>query len=100
MPEPDLAAELEEIQERAVLAARAADDEIVRRFPTATACADSAEDVPRLLTAIGAVLELADDLATERRGEIGPGYNATRACGHRFREAITTALAGEGTDDA
>lgn len=56
---------------------------------------DSANDVPSLLAAVEAVLKLADTWAAGRPGEIGPGFNATRACGRRIREAITRALTGK-----
>jgi hypothetical protein len=61
-------------------------------------CTQSAMDVPRLLAAVEAALELADDL-------IVPPYflddvtAATRGVALRFRAAITTALAGEEAGD-
>jgi len=50
-------------------------------------------DAERVAGVVEAVLALADDLAATK-GE-GPGYNATRACGLRFRSEITAALLGE-----
>ena len=48
-----------------------------------------------LVAALEAVLKQADEWATERPGEVGPGYNATRACGRSVREAITRELTGK-----
>ena len=50
--------------------------------------------MPLLVAAIGAVLAEADSWAQEIPGAIGPGYNATRACGRRAREIITRELTG------
>ena len=61
--------------------------------------ANADDPVPLLLGAIGAVLELADDWASERPGETGPGYNATRACGRSIRGAITRRLTRKGDGD-
>ena len=88
-PADDLTAELERIAKRAQ-----AGEFPLKRKPYLIAEA-VANDVPRLLGAIEAVLKLAEGWATERPGEVGLGYNATRACGRSVREAITRELTGK-----
>ena len=54
---------------------------------------ESAGDVPRLIAAVRAGLELADDWAATQ-GD-GPGYIAVRACGIRVRSVIAAELLKE-----
>jgi hypothetical protein len=53
-----------------------------------------AEFVPSLVAAVERLLAEADSWAQDISGAIGPGYNATRACGRRAREIITRELTG------
>lgn len=87
MAPEELTAELERIRER--------NEHLRTRYGYVgglMALTGAKDDVPRLVAAIEAVLAEADSWAQEIPGAIGPGYNATRACGRRAREIITREL--------